>query len=315
MHKLIHVAVGAITDGNGNILLAKRPEHAHQGGLWEFPGGKVEPGETLLQALDRELYEELDIRVLSAEPVIEIIHDYGDKTVWLDVHRVTGFRGEPLGKEGQPLKWVPVAELSRYQFPAANYPIVNALTLPDRLLITGDYSGAEDFTHKLTQALRAGISLVQLRAHQSSDQNYLELARRAADLCAKYRARLVLNRHNAIDLLKQVPAHGVHLTSAQLQGSAKIPQGILWSASCHNVSQLQLAVERGAHYTTLSPVKPTLSHPCSPTLGWDDFVQQVKKAAIPVYALGGMTEADLPIAKQKGAQGIAAISAWWGRVV
>lgn len=315
MHKLIHVAVGAIADGNGNILLAKRPEHTHQGGLWEFPGGKVEPGETLLQALDRELFEELDIRVISAEPVIEIIHDYGDKTVWLDVHKVTAYSGNPLGKEGQPVQWVPVTELTHYQFPAANYPIVNALSLPDKLLITGGFDTVEDFSHKLKCALNAGISLVQLRAHERNDANYLELARRAADICAEHRASLVLNRHNALDLLQKVSAQGVHLTSAMLESASEIPDGLLWGASCHNLQQLQKATELGAYYATLSPVKPTASHVGVPVLGWDEFVHLTKKAALPVYALGGVSGADLPTAKQKGAQGIAGISAWWKREI
>ncbi|MFV0278909.1 MAG: 8-oxo-dGTP diphosphatase MutT [Parahaliea sp.] len=124
---IVHVAVGVILDADGNILLTQRAEDAHQGGLWEFPGGKVEPGESVQQALARELHEELGIVPTASEPLIEVRHDYGDKSVLLDVHRVPVFSGVPHGLEGQPLAWVSMAELADYPLPAANRVIVEAL--------------------------------------------------------------------------------------------------------------------------------------------------------------------------------------------
>ena len=123
----VHVAVGVILDTDRNILLARRAEGAHQGGLWEFPGGKVEPGESLQAALARELREELGIEPGRTTPLLEIRHDYGDKAVLLDVHVVWDFAGAPRGLEQQPLAWVAAAELGNYEFPAANVPIVRAL--------------------------------------------------------------------------------------------------------------------------------------------------------------------------------------------
>ncbi|RLQ23739.1 8-oxo-dGTP diphosphatase MutT [Seongchinamella sediminis] len=123
----VHVAVGVILDPQQNILLTRRHGHVHQGGLWEFPGGKVEPGESLATALARELREELDIAPERSSPLLAIHHDYGDKSVLLDVHVVWQFSGEPRGLEGQPLAWVPVAELQDYAFPAANEPIIPAI--------------------------------------------------------------------------------------------------------------------------------------------------------------------------------------------
>jgi 8-oxo-dGTP diphosphatase len=127
--KQIHVAVGVIRNTNGEILIALRHSDSHQGGLWEFPGGKVEPNETVQVALARELEEELGIAVQSSDcqPIIEIQHDYGDKQVLLDVWWVSDFDGEPSGREGQPLRWVAVSELADYAFPAANAPIVKAI--------------------------------------------------------------------------------------------------------------------------------------------------------------------------------------------
>lgn len=123
----VHVAVGVILDSEANILLTRRADDAHQGGLWEFPGGKVESGESLCEALARELAEELDIRIGRAEPLLEVRHDYGDKHVLLDVHLIREFEGEARGMEHQPLAWVSVQQLSSYEFPAANKPIVEAV--------------------------------------------------------------------------------------------------------------------------------------------------------------------------------------------
>lgn len=123
---IVHVAVGVILDQDHRVLLAKRPDHTHQGGLWEFPGGKVDAGETVVQALDRELQEELAINVAAAEPLIEIQHDYGDKRVLLDVWMVTSFSGSPRGNEGQPIEWADMACLGDYAFPAANIEIIGA---------------------------------------------------------------------------------------------------------------------------------------------------------------------------------------------
>jgi len=125
----IHVAAAVILAADQRILIARRPEHKHQGGLWEFPGGKVEPDETVAAALHRELREELAISVQSAEPFLEVRHDYADKAVLLDVWWVRAFSGQPQDNEGQPLQWVTVAELINYAFPAANQPIIDALQL------------------------------------------------------------------------------------------------------------------------------------------------------------------------------------------
>ena len=127
MGSQVHVAVGVILDGDERILISRRAQDAHQGGLWEFSRGKVEAGETLFEALRRELFEELHIRVGSSVPLLEVSHDYGDKSVLLDVHVVRDFSGEASGREGQPLAWVSAAALDNYEFPAANRPIVEAV--------------------------------------------------------------------------------------------------------------------------------------------------------------------------------------------
>jgi len=127
MTKRVHVAVAVITNGDGHILIAKRPDHVHQGGLWEFPGGKVEANESLEAALERELFEELGIELLACQPLLEIHHDYSDKQVFLDVWSVTAFSGEAYGREQQAVRWVAPGSLFEYEFPEANQPILSVL--------------------------------------------------------------------------------------------------------------------------------------------------------------------------------------------
>ena len=133
-------AAGVLYNRQGEVLITRRARHVHQGGLWEFPGGKLEHGETAQQALARELHEELGIQVLNSEPLIRIYHDYADKNILLDVWRVRKYSGEAHGREGQPLQWVEPDRLSRFSFPEANLPIINAVGLPEQYLVTGEFN-------------------------------------------------------------------------------------------------------------------------------------------------------------------------------
>lgn len=312
MNSLVRVAVGAVIDAQGRVLIALRPEHAHQGGRWEFPGGKVDPGETLEQALGRELWEELGIVVRASEPLIRIRHDYPDKSVLLEVHKVTAFDGQACGKEAQPIRWVTPEALFDYQFPEANQAIVRALNLPDRLLITGPASSPTDFGRRLEQALAQGVRLVQLRLPQVDEDSYLELARIALKLCDASKAQLVANA--SPELWRRLPQGvGLHLNRHQLAlcESRPVAAGVLLGASCHNSEELEEAGRLGVDYVTLSPVAPTRSHPGAQPLGWPRFTELAERAGFPVYALGGMTEQVVPEARLRGAQGIAGIGFAW----
>jgi len=307
---ILHVAVAAIQDDQGRVLISKRHDHVHQGGLWEFPGGKLEPGETVPAGLTRELQEELDIRLLRSEPLIKITHHYPDRSVLLDVHRVLAFAGEPKGMEGQPLRWQLPAAMPMAEFPAADRPIITALQLPDLYLITGaDPTRPTEFLQRLEVALQQGLSLVQLRAHDLADTAYTRLAEAAWDICGQYHARLLLNRPNRI----LTWADGVHLTRHQLAVCRERPAVNGWvGASCHDLRELRQAERLGLDYVLLSPVQATPSHPGATPLGWQRFSQWVEQVNLPVYALGGVGLESLSQARQWGAQGVAGISALWG---
>lgn len=308
----IHVAAAAILDAEGRVLVSRRPEHVHQGGLWEFPGGKLEAGESPAQGLARELKEELDILPLEQEPLIRVRHRYEDRQVLLDVFRVTRFAGRVRGMEGQPLRWLTPQELEPASFPAADRPVITALRLPDRYLITGeDPTKPEQFLRKAERSLEHGLRLLQLRAHALGDREYLGLFERLLPLCERYGAKLLLNRPAGTAACLGL-AHGIHLSARQLMESRERPQGDgLIGASCHSPVELAKAASLQLDYLLLSPVLPTSSHPGAEAIGWRRFSHWIEEVNLPVYALGGMCPELLAQAKRAGGQGIAAIGAFW----
>jgi 8-oxo-dGTP diphosphatase len=308
----IHVVAAVLEDAAGRVLLAQRPAAAHQGGLWEFPGGKVEPGETAGEALRRELREEIAIELLAHRPLIRVRHAYADRTVVLDVHRVTSCAGEATGLEGQPLAWVALDELERYPMPAADRPVVTAIRLPVTYVVTPPEPGDLDtFAGSLKAVVRHGQPLVLLRLPGCEHRVLQDWARAALPLCRTAGACLLI--HRDADLARAVGADGVHLTAAQVRSLADrpLPAGWLVAASCHDADELARAESIGADFAVLSPVLPTASHPGAPHLGWDRFAALVEAVRIPVYALGGMTDDLIETAWRNGAQGVAGIRGFW----
>ncbi len=308
----VHVAAAVIRGADGRILLARRADQQHQGGLWEFPGGKLEAGETVLAALRRELHEELGISVTSARPLIKVQHDYPDKQILLDVWLVSAFTGVPHGAEGQPLAWVAPRQLPEYQFPAANAPIVQAARLPSQYLISPDGLEPKAVLQGIQAAVASGIGLIQLRAPNGYDPQYRDLAVDAVGLCAG-KAQLMLK--GPLEWLGDFPAAGWQLSAKQLrQYAAKgrpFPRERWLAASCHNAEELALAAQMGVDFVTLSPVQPTLTHPDATPLGWHAASQLIEGCNLPVFLLGGLAPQDCEQAWQLGAQGVAGIRAFW----
>ncbi|MDO0946325.1 Nudix family hydrolase [Chromohalobacter salexigens] len=308
----VHVAAAAIIREDGHVLLARRPSIVDQGGLWEFPGGKLAPYETGFEALRRELREELGIEIQRAQPLIRVHHEYEDKRILLDVWQVHAFEGEPFGREGQAVRWVPQEELNNYPFPEANHAILRAVCLPHDYLISDEEDDDAVFLGKLERALRDdGVRLVQLRAKSLDEDAYLKRAEQALALCRRYQARLILNGDPA--LLEHVDADGVHLPSRTLMALEHRPiaTGKWLAASTHNPEQLAQAATIGCDFVTFSPLRITPSHPDAAPVGWHDFQQLVETAAMPVFALGGVTRGDIDQARAVGAQGIASIRDLW----
>ena len=309
---IIDVAAAAIVN-DGKVLVTQRHADAHQGGLWEFPGGKVEVGETVAQALQRELQEELGISIIACEPLITVTHHYDDRSVRLHVFKVSDYAGEACSMEGQPMVWRAIADLQAQDFPAADAPIIKALKLPDACLITGGFVDTRDFQNRLLHALKNNIRLVQLRLKPDWLNTHADMAEAvlgtAVALCAEYGARLLLNAPEAL----QCKAHtdGIHADSRKLQSLQSRPECEWFSASCHTVEDLAKAEQLDADFAVLSPVQYTNSHPDATPLGWQRFADMIEQVAMPVYALGGVDASHITQAKQAGAQGVAGIGAFW----
>ena len=309
----IHVVAGVLRDPQGNILLAQRPLDKHLGGLWEFPGGKCESNETAKDALSRELNEELGITHIESKPLIQVRHDYGDKKIFLDVYLVTDWQSEPVGKEGQPLAWASPNEMERYDMPAADEPIIKALQVPTRYLITPPDLSAAEVLDQLEVNLKKGERLFQWRLFGLCAEDWSETLAKANALAANYDAIIIVNA--SVDDQKKYQLTSWHLNRRQLHELSECPEGVVMlSASCHNEKDLQQAEKLGVDFCVLSPVLPTRSHPDATPLGWDVFKGLVEKVNVPVFALGGMSPEQEAKALKSGAQGVAGIRGLWRSV-
>lgn len=314
---MIEVAAGIINDADGRVLLMQRLPGKHLAGMWEFPGGKVEPGESIEHALIRELHEELGIEVLSSAPLISLPWHYPEKTVRLHALRVTEWRGEPRAREGHPLQWTAVDDMDVATMPPADVPIVAALRLPAYYAITAE-KGSGTFFPARKERRKAGEknvpapfwdTLFQLRMPGASRDEVRDVAQRILAESPGVRASLLVNHD--IDLARELGI-GVHLRADQLRLLRHRPlPPLAWvGASCHDAQELGLAARLSADFATLSPVRATASHPDASPLGWEHFAGLVAEARLPVYALGGVGPGDLPRAREAGAQGVAGIRAF-----
>ena len=317
MSKIIHVAVAVIVNESNEVCISLRHRNSHQGGLWEFPGGKVEKDETVEQTLIREIKEELGLKIRKFRPLIQIAHNYADKNVCLHVYKILSYQGQAVALEGQQLKWLSISQLATYDFPQANTAIISLLQLPEKYLITGKFLDTDDFIKKLKNALDNGFTLVQLRLKNDSlkDLSHAQaLIEQASKLCKQVGAKLMLNLSedwlNVIDL-SLIEFDGFHADSKTLQTLSQRPDASLFSASCHNKKELLKAERLNSDFVVLSPVQKTASHPEMQAIGWLQFSSMIEKISMPVYALGGVSEKDIKTAWSYGAQGVAAISAFW----
>ena len=312
----MEVAVAVLQKSDGSFLLAQRPQGKVYAGYWEFPGGKVEPGESVQQALVRELHEELGIKVITAYPWRTRGGADPHATVRLKFFRITHWQGEPHGLENQALRWQSPFDLTVAPMLPANIPILRALQLPMHYAISNVAElGIQEFLKRLQQALDNGLRLLQIREKDFTRLELKKLAQQIVHLAHAHHAQVLINQD--VELAREIGADGVHLTSAQLMSlktrSHLEHPGLAWcAASCHNENELLQANALGLDFVVLGPVLPTRSHTGAPHLGWTTFATLAARSAIPVYALGGLRYNDLENAQQHGAHGVALLSQAWG---
>jgi len=326
MAKIVEVAAAVLQRPDGSFLLAQRPADKIWAGYWEFPGGKLEAGESARDALVRELKEELGIAVVTAYPWLTRVFTYPHATVRLSFFRVTEWRGEVYPREGQQFAWqIPPqppllqsggalagieARYSVSPILPANEPILRALELPALYAISNAAElGVEEFMRRLAIRLDEGLRLVQLREKNLAPDALRVLAQRVIAAAHARGARVLLN--GDVKLAQEVGADGLQLTSRQMLDLESRPAVAWCAASCHSAEELQRAELLGCDFALLSPVLPTQSHPGAAHLGWEDFAAIAAKSSIPVYALGGLKHEDMTTAWQHGAHGIALLRQAW----
>ena len=307
----VDVAVAVLIRSDGAVLLAQRPQTKVYSSYWEFPGGKIEPGEPVPEALKREVREELGIEVERAYPWITRVFVYPHAKVRLHFYRVYAWRGEPRAVEHQAIAWQRPDAIELDPLLPANGPVIRSLMLPSEYAIThAGALGFELFLSKLEARLRGGLKLIQIREKTLAPQAVAEFARRVTALARAHGAKVLVNSDAA--LAREIGADGVHLTAEQLRGALSRPDLPWCGASCHSSEQLRSAEALGVDFVVLGPVRPTPSHPDVTPLGWERFREVAKDAAVPVYALGGIAPSDLERASSYGAHGIAMVRGSWG---
>jgi 8-oxo-dGTP diphosphatase len=297
-----HVVACALLDAVGRVLICQRPAGRPMAGYWEFPGGKTEPGEERLAGLRRELGEELGISLLNARPLIRLRHDYPDFSVDLDVWLGTDWSGEVTPREGQLLVWADPSELHHHTLLPADGPVVNALRLPESIIITPDAGPASRHRRRITDLDPERCALLVRCKSPTHRRAWTSLAREAIP-------DLKVFQHG---LTGEIAEDGVlHLDGGSLAELTDRPQAALVGASCHDLAQMQRAGELKLDYVFISPVHETESHLGQKPLGWSRFAALARAARMPAYALGGVGPDDLSQAWEAGAQGVAGISAFW----
>jgi 8-oxo-dGTP diphosphatase len=312
--KVVDVAAAVITrdDANGQTeyLLGQRGPGTFYPGYWEFPGGKVETGETPRDAIVRELHEELGIEVIDATPWIVREHVYEHAHVRLHFFRVTQWRGELRDHVHTALIWqTPQAPNASPMLPA-NGPLFAALKLPALYGITHAWQiGTAVQLAALDAALARGLKLVQLREAALPEMQRESFVAAAVARCQQHGTQVLVN--GDAQLARAIGADGLHLPAQQLMRLNQRPPFPLVGASCHERRELEQAARLGLDFAVLGPVKPTTTHPADAGIGWEHFARLAQGLPLPVYAIGGLSLADLPEALAAGAQGIAAIRAAW----
>ena len=303
---VIEVVVAVIIKPDTSFLLTRRPESKPCGGYWEFPGGKIEPGESRPHALNRELMEELGIQIELSYPWITLIYTYSHATVQLFFYRIEKWHGEPYAKENQELSWQFADDIKVAPMLPTNVPVLRALSLPSIYQITNAFDlGVENTLIKLKNSFQQGTKLVQIREPEMIKDDLCLFAHKVVELAHCYGVKVLMNGDT--ELSREIGVDGVHFSSGQLMAATTRPEANLCGASCHNVEELFQAERLGMDFIVLGPVLPTLSHRRATPMGWRKFAEIIRDFPLPVYALGGMKLEDLTTSWEHGAHGVAMI--------
>jgi 8-oxo-dGTP diphosphatase len=311
MSEIVEVAAAVFLRKNGKeFLLAQRPEGKVYAGYWEFPGGKVEAGETVRQALDRELREELGVTVEHATPWLTREFTYPHAQVRIHFWRIAAWQGEIQPLEHSAVEWLKIGGRATVDpILPANGPILKALALPSIMAITNMSENGEDMElTRLQTAVARGLRLFQIRDKGLAPIERAWFAQAAKEMVRHSGAVLLINDDEG--LARAIRANGVHLTAKKLRRCWSRPEFEWVGASCHTEEEIARAVNLELDYVLVSPVLPTQTHPGVPALGWERFAELAAHSPLPVFALGGLDADMLEEAQSRGAHGIALMRNW-----
>lgn len=304
------VAVAVILREDGRFLLGRRPAGKPYAGYWEFPGGKVEAGEPVADALRRELREELGLVVDHAYPWITRRFVYPHATVRLRFFRVTAWHGDLRDFEHEAVAWQAPGEVTVAPLLPANGPVLKALQLPALMAVThAGAGGAGAFLPRIERALARGVRLIQVREPEMDDAALRAFTREVTARARPHAARVLVNADPEAAL--EAGADGVHLNARRLMRLERRPALPWCGASCHDSVELARAAALGLDYAILGPVQATPSHPGYVPLGWTRFMELAGDCELPVFAIGGLDAGCLPLAWRHGGHGVALMRAAW----
>ena len=307
---IVRVAAAVLLRPDGQVLLAQRPEGKPYAGYWEFPGGKLEPGETPRHALDRELHEELGIVVRRASPWLVQEFVYPHAHVELNFFRVFEWEGELTSHDGQAFAWQTPGDYNVAPLLPANTRILAALDLPLVYGITcAEDSGEEAFLARAYRAFEGGLRLVQVRDKTWPLERRMAFARALVPVAHRFGARVLWN--GTVEEAREAGCDGVHWTAALLGEASSRPGDLLVAASCHTREEMRDAGALDLDFAVLGPVEATPTHPFATPLGWTEFARMAQATRVPLFALGGLAPSDLRTAIDAGAHGIAARRGAW----
>jgi 8-oxo-dGTP diphosphatase len=299
---VVEVAAAVIQRPDGAFLLAQRPSGKVYAGYWEFPGGKAEPGEPVARALVRELHEELGIDVETAYPWLTRVFTYPHATVRLRFFRVLSWKNEPHPREDQAIAWQHLGDSMVSPMLPANAPVLASLALPAEYAVTDATRwGSKLMLDKLERRLQQGLKLLQVREPGLGAEALRLFSEQAIARARRYGCKVLVKAPHP-------GADGVHVTAVELMKLKQKPATGLVAASCHTREELERAMQLELDFAVVGPVKEKADRV---PLGWERFAALVRGSTIPVYAIGGLTRADMEDAWRAGAHGVAMIRGAW----
>ena len=306
----VHVSVAVLINADHQVLLGQRPAPKAWEGWWEFPGGKIEKGETSVDALYREIYEEIGVKIIQFKKWVTRKYSYGGNDITLHFFKVHKWEGEVTSKENQKLVWTYLQNPNVSPILPANLFVQKAFDLPKYYAITNlSETSKIIFFNQLKNKISNGLKMIQVREKNISFDEFKIFSKEVIKICKPKGVKVIIN--SDVNLAYEIKADGVHLTSKDLVSMKTKPKNLIVSASCHNPEEIDIAEKLNINFIVLSIVKHTLSHPDVKPMGWAKFKKIANKVNTPIYALGGLGVKDNQVALENGAIGIASQRLIW----